>query len=51
MLAFLDSNVWGLLVVPVGLLLGFGPVIVAWLYEAYGRQERVNARDPSEAED
>jgi hypothetical protein len=28
----MDPNYWGLFVVPLGLLLGFGPVLVAWAF-------------------
>jgi hypothetical protein len=31
MLDYLDSNIWGLLVVPVGVLICFGPVIIPWI--------------------
>lgn len=27
----IDSNVWGLLAMPMGLLVCFGPVLVAWV--------------------
>jgi hypothetical protein len=40
MLANIDSNIWGLLVVPVGVALGFGPVIVAWLWASADRTEK-----------
>lgn len=51
MLANIDSNIWGLLVVPVGLALGFGPVIFAWLWSSYGRSEKPNARLDQEPEE
>jgi hypothetical protein len=28
----MDPNYWGLIVVPLGLCLGFGPVLVAWAF-------------------
>ena len=27
----IDSNIWGLLAMPVGLLVCFGPVLLAWV--------------------
>ena len=26
-----DLNLWGIFAMPVGLLLGFGPVLIAWM--------------------
>ena len=31
MIAFLDSNIWGFIAMPVGLLLCFGPGLLVWL--------------------
>ncbi len=33
-----DLNLWGIFAMPVGLLLGFGPVLVAWIL-----RERANS--------
>ena len=33
-----DLNLWGIFAMPVGLLLGFGPVLVAWML-----RERANS--------
>jgi len=53
MLANIDSNIWGLLAVPVGLALGFGPVIIAWLWASADRTDRnsANARRNQDAEE
>jgi hypothetical protein len=51
MLANIDSNIWGLLVVPVGVVLGFGPAIVAWLWMSYGRTSKPGPRHPHEIEE
>ncbi len=31
MMAFLDSNIWGLLAMPTGVLIGFGAALFVWL--------------------
>ncbi len=31
MMAFFDSNIWGFIAMPVGLLLCFGPGLLVWL--------------------
>jgi hypothetical protein len=51
MLANIDNNIWGLLAVPVGVLLGFGPAIVAWLLRSYRRTNRPSPRHPPEPEE
>ena len=53
MFAIIDSNIWGLLVVPVGLVLGFGPAIAAWLWMSYKPQTRTgqDSRKPLETEE
>ncbi|MCL4179154.1 MAG: hypothetical protein KJ072_15610 [Verrucomicrobia bacterium] len=53
MLANIDNNIWGLLVVPVGLVLGFGPAIAAWLWMSYRPQTRTgqNPRNRLETEE
>jgi hypothetical protein len=48
MVAMMDNNIWGLLVVPVGVCLGFGPVIVAWLWETHIRPDPPEPPSPRE---
>jgi hypothetical protein len=31
MIALIDSNIWGFLAIPVGLLVCFGPALLVWL--------------------
>jgi hypothetical protein len=31
MFAMMDANIWGLLAVPVGVAICFGPALVAWV--------------------
>jgi hypothetical protein len=35
MIASVDSNIWGFLAVPVGLLLCFGPALFVWIKKEY----------------
>ncbi len=51
MLAYIDSNIWGLLVVPVGVTLGFGAVVVTWLRRSYGKSSRPTIRHTSDPEE
>jgi hypothetical protein len=51
MVANIDSNIWGLLVVPVGVVLGFGPVIIAWLWMTYGQTGTKSPRRPPEPDE
>jgi hypothetical protein len=51
MLANIDSNIWGLLAVPVGLALGFGPVVIAWLWSSYDRSGKAKRPQSPDAED
>lgn len=45
MLAAIDANIWGLLVVPVGLSICFGPGLVVWLVA------ELRSKPPEEKED
>jgi hypothetical protein len=35
MIALMDSNIWGFLAVPVGVVVCFGPALLVWLKEEY----------------
>ena len=35
MMAFVDSNIWGFLAMPVGVIICFGPGLVVWLIAEY----------------
>jgi hypothetical protein len=51
MLANIDNNVWGLLAVPVGILLGFGPAILAWLWMSRSPGDKPGGRATRELEE
>jgi hypothetical protein len=44
MIALIDSNIWGFLAVPVGVLVCFGPALFVWVREEYGPSSRDNDR-------
>jgi hypothetical protein len=35
MTAWIDSNIWGFLAMPVGVAVCFGPVLLVWLKKEY----------------
>ena len=35
MLAFMDSNIWGFLAIPVGVVACFGPALFVWIKSEY----------------
>ncbi len=35
MFAVFDTNYWGIWVVPLGVIIGFGPALAVWLREEY----------------
>lgn len=39
MISFFDSNIWGFLAVPLGVVVCFGPALILWLKAEYGKQE------------
>lgn len=51
MLASIDNNIWGLLVVPVGVALGFGPAILAWLWMSRGQTRKSDHQSTTESEE
>ena len=42
-----DLNLWGVFAMPVGLLIGFGPVLVAWVLHERASSSGKNPKDRS----
>ena len=42
---FMDVNLWGIFAMPVGLLLGFGPVLIAWMLHERGNASKNPPKD------
>lgn len=45
MMAVIDSNIWGFLAMPLGVVLCFGPGLVVWVKEEYFTKSPDEQRD------
>ena len=47
MINFIDANIWGLLAMPFGLFLCFGPALIAWVKAEQQQSEPTEKRKDS----